>query len=340
MKRQAPEGSTTSGPSRKRARSLAESYKRVGTIAEGQYGVVFRGELREKAAPPTATTSSRWVALKQLKLGDVEEGFPVTALREMAALKSLSHPNVVRLLEVVVGATMDEVFMVLEHHPHDLKGILTAHGADAFTPPQIRSLAFGILSGLAYVHASFLLHRDIKPANLLYGADGRVLLADFGLVRPYGDPPPDVLSPNVVTLWYRAPELFFSPETYGPPVDVWSAGAVLVELLTGSPLANAESESSYIRKLCLILGSPSEDSWPGFASLSNAHAHVLPNQTENYLANRVSDPCGGDQGLIDFISSLLTWDPSARLSANQAALHPALEESLRTPLSDMPVFPK
>ncbi|KNC48937.1 cmgc/cdk/pitslre protein kinase [Thecamonas trahens ATCC 50062] len=291
----------------KRARLLKDLYRKVSTIAEGQYGLVFKAVRKDKAdAAP--------VALKKLKLGNVEEGFPVTALRELAALRSLESPHVVRLLEVVVGETMDEVYMVLEHHPLDLKVILDAHGAGAFTSAQAKLLVWQLFSGLAFLHASWLIHRDIKPANLLYSADGRLVIADFGLVRPFGDPPPAVLTPTVVTLWYRAPELIFGEAAYNTAVDVWSAGAVTVELLTGEPLLRADSETAYVQKMCLLLGAPSDAVWPGFSLLPGGSKYVLPAQRDSYLDDRLPD--GTSLAGRRLISSMLTYDPAARLTAS------------------------
>jgi serine/threonine protein kinase len=88
--------------------------------------------------------------------------------------------------------------------------------------------------GLAFLHENFFIHRDIKPSNLLIATDGVLKLGDFGLCRTYGSPSSYPMTPEVVTRWYRAPELLFGAKIYTPAIDVWSAGCIIAELLTGT----------------------------------------------------------------------------------------------------------
>ena len=145
-----------------------------------------------------------------------------------------------------MGRTPDAVYLVMDYAEHDLKVLLTppasaspsrSHPTPPFRLPAIKRLMHSLLSALAYLHAHFILHRDIKTSNLLYTNTGRLLLADFGLARrfpsPPSPPPSHPLTPTVVTLWYRAPELLLSASTYGPPVDLFSAGCVMAELVRG-----------------------------------------------------------------------------------------------------------
>lgn len=106
-----------------------------------------------------------------------------------------------------------------------------------------KSFFFQILCGIAYCHANLVLHRDLKPCNILVTESGRVKLTDFGLGRTYNVPMPPY-SPGVVTLMYRAPEICLGLPTYTPAVDVWSAGCILAEMLTGRILFNGNHGGS------------------------------------------------------------------------------------------------
>jgi cyclin-dependent kinase 14 len=110
----------------------------------------------------------------------------------------------------------------LERHP----GGLQAH--------NVRLFLFQLLRGLSYVHRRKILHRDLKPQNLLISEVGELKLADFGLARAQSVPS-HTFSSEVVTLWYRPPEVLLGSTQYSSPLDLWGVGCIFVELLTGSP---------------------------------------------------------------------------------------------------------
>lgn len=100
------------------------------------------------------------------------------------------------------------------------------------TEDRVRSFMAQLLRGLAAMHAAEWVHRDLKPANLLVSTDNTLYIADLGMARSMRWP--GRFTPRVVTLWYRAPELLFHDPSAGTPVDVWSAGCVFGELLSGA----------------------------------------------------------------------------------------------------------
>jgi len=166
-----------------------------------------------------------------VKLEKERDGFPLTSVREINILLSLSHPSIVNVSEVVVGSSMDAVFMVMEYADHDLKGVMERRMSQPFSTAEVKCLMMQLLSGVAYLHANWVIHRDLKTSNILYTNRGQLKICDFGLARQYGEP----LKPYtqlVVTLWYRAPELLLGQRKYSTPVDVWSCGCIMAELLT------------------------------------------------------------------------------------------------------------
>jgi len=194
-------------------RSVYDSYERLERLDEGTYGVVWK-------AKDLATQEI--VALKQIKFDSemTKEGFPVTALREINVLLSLSHESIVSVKEMVVGSAFDKVFMVMELMEMDLKEAMKRTGDSPFTQSELKGMLHQILSGMKHVHDKWLLHRDMKTSNILVHHSGRIAICDFGLARTYQDPL-KALTQMVVTLWYRPPELLFGETVYGPSVDMW-----------------------------------------------------------------------------------------------------------------------
>ena len=133
---------------------------------------------------------------------------------------------------------------------HDLK-TLQEDMQEPFLPSEIKTLLLQLTSAVEYLHSNWILHRDLKTSNLLMNNRGQMKVADFGMARYYGDPPPK-LTQLVVTLWYRAPELLLGAEKYGAEVDMWSVGCIFGELLTKEPLLQGKNEVDQLSKACIF----------------------------------------------------------------------------------------
>ena len=133
-------------------------------------------------------------------------------------------------------------------------------------PPVVKSFLFQLVRGIAYCHHLRVLHRDLKPQNLLINKAGELKLADFGLARAFGIPVRSYTS-EVVTLWYRAPDILLGSERYSTPVDVWSIGCIFAEMHNGRPLFPGRSENVQLDLIFQKLGTPREADFPGVTSL-------------------------------------------------------------------------
>jgi cell division cycle 2-like protein len=307
-----------------------EAYQYLNCIDEGTYGVVYRA--RDKS-------SQELVALKKVKLTGEKEGFPITALREISLLQQLNHPGLVKVKEVVVGSTPDKVFIVMEYLEHELKSLLERH---RFSTAETKCLMQQLLRALSYLHDNWVVHRDLKTSNLLLDNRGQLKICDFGLARKFGSP----LRPytqTVVTLHYRAPELLLGVQEYSAAIDMWSAGCILGELVLGQPLFEGQSELEQLDKIFGVVGTPTDESWAGWRSLK--YAANVTKTCSNSLRDKfpkvsfIGSASLSDLG-VDLLESLLRLNPSRRITAAEALLHPWFEE---TPLpqhqSYMPSFP-
>lgn len=133
---------------------------------------------------------------------------------------------------------------------HDLK-TLQEEMHEPFLPSEIKTLLLQLNSAVEYLHDHWILHRDLKTSNILMNNRGEIKIADFGMARYFGDPPPK-MTQLVVTLWYRAPELLLGAENYDRAIDMWSIGCIFGELLTKVPLLQGKNEVDQLTKVCVL----------------------------------------------------------------------------------------
>ncbi|KAK9237922.1 kinase-like domain-containing protein [Lipomyces kononenkoae] len=304
-----------------------ENYERLNHIEEGAYGVVFRGR---------DMSTGEIVALKKLKVDKDQHGFPITSLREIETLMALDHPNIVHLKEIVIGGSLDQIYIVMEFVEHDLK-YLMADMREPFLQSEVKTILHQLLSATAHMHDNWIIHRDLKTSNLLMNTEGMIKVADFGLARYFSDPVAP-MTPLVVTLWYRAPELLLGAKHYSTEVDIWSIGCIFGELLTNKPLIEGKSEINQIMKIFELLGYPDESSWPGFRSLPNAKSIHIPKDRQPKTSLRAKFPYITSAG-VDLLSRLLQFDPKKRITAQEALEHPYFKEDPKPkPPGEFPSF--
>ncbi|PGH28684.1 CMGC/CDK protein kinase [[Emmonsia] crescens] len=314
-----------------------DNFERLNHIEEGSYGLVSRAK---------ELATGEIVALKRLKMENCHDGFPITGLREIQTLLESRHTNVVHLREVVMGNGMDDVYLVMDFLEHDLKTLLDDM-LEPFLPSETKTLLLQIISATEFLHSHWIMHRDLKTSNLLMNNRGEIKLADFGMARYYGDPPPK-LTQLVVTLWYRSPELLLGAEKYGPEIDMWSIGCIFGELLTKEPLFQGKNEVDQLSKIFALTGPPTNQTWPSFRSLPNAKSLRLPasgplptttSDASIPLLSRSKFPYLTTAGLT-LLSHLLALNPASRPDAATCLSHSYFREDPKPKAKEMfPTFP-
>ncbi|RKP00261.1 hypothetical protein CXG81DRAFT_13428, partial [Caulochytrium protostelioides] len=232
-----------------------DKYQKIEKLGEGTYGVVYKAKNKEKNVV---------VALKRIRLENDEEGIPCTAIREISLLKELRHANVIRLDDVVY--TEKKLTLVFEYLDSDLGKVIDAAGPGGIDGPTLKALIYQLICGVAYCHSQRVLHRDLKPQNLLVSKRFELKLGDFGLARAFGVPVRGY-SNDVVTLWYRAPDVLLGSRAYTAAIDLWSVGCIMAEAARGRPLFPGTNVKDQLHQIFKVLGTPTEATWPGMSQL-------------------------------------------------------------------------
>ncbi|XP_065837996.1 cyclin-dependent kinase 1-like [Oscarella lobularis] len=297
-----------------------DNYLKIEKIGEGTYGVVYKGRNRQ---------TGQLVALKKIRLTSEEEGVPSTAIREISLLKELQHPYVVKLEDVLHQES--KLYLVFEFLQYDLKHYLDKlPDLQLVDPMLVKSYTYQILVGILHCHSRRVLHRDLKPQNLLIDKNGVIKLADFGLARAFGIPV-RVYTHEVVTLWYRAPEILLGSQRYSTPMDIWSIGCIMAEMITKKPLFHGDSEIDQLFRIFRTMGTPTEEMWPGVTQLPD-YKPTFPKWTSQPLTKVVPglDPLG-----IDLLQKMLVYNPAKRISAKAAIEHSYFDDLNKSALPHM-----
>ncbi|KKA28359.1 hypothetical protein TD95_000190 [Thielaviopsis punctulata] len=306
-----------------------KKYIKGKRLGEGTYAVVFLGHLR--------SDQSQRVAIKKIKVQkEYTDGLPPDAVREIKFLQELKHPNIISLLSVFSSKDQN-LNLVLEYLPlGDLEMLIRDTHAVRYGAGDIKAWMGMLTRAVWFCHENAVLHRDIKPNNLLISADGEIKLADFGLARAFADPH-QYMTSQVITRWYRPPELLFAVRHYGGSVDVWSVGCVFAELILRAPYLPGDTDIHQLELICRELGTPTEENWPGVSRQREYRAipeEVFPLKPREYFQGRFGTVGGAG---VDLLMKTLTLDPKKRISAKEMLMHEWwFAEPRPTPIQDLP----
>nr|XP_023417694.1 putative sperm motility kinase W [Cavia porcellus] len=178
--------------------------------------------------------------LVAVKVLQKEKLRPTAIIREVSILKDLQHPNIIQLLEVSENSTC--MFLVLEYAcGKDLQRFIKFAETQKLEEEKARLIFRELLEAVQYCHDSGIIHGDLKPANILMDREGHPKLSDFGLAFRFL--PGQEVTACGCTLQYAAPELFLQKKYQGPPLDIWSLGVILFEMVAGvRPFSGTKTE--------------------------------------------------------------------------------------------------
>jgi len=292
-------------------------------IGEGTFGEVYRVSER---------STGKIFAIKKIRIhlgddgfGSPGEGVPTTAIREISVLKECNHPNIIKLhevLHILDRGVPKALYLLFDSLDMDLRRYLRNPKYGKFADRwQLVSVAHQCTSAVEYCHTHRITHRDLKTQNVLIDvASGRIKLADFGLARPFTVP----LKPytrEVVTVWYRSPELLMGQRTYSSQIDIWSLGCIYAELATGDAIFRGDSEIGTLMKIMQVLGTPTDEVWRGVATLANFSKEFPVWRGDDFRSLREEAPALGTDG-INLVRACLHYNPVDRWSASALLEHP------------------
>lgn len=285
---------------------MSESFQKLEKIGEGTYGVVYKA--REKK-------TERIVALKKIRLENENEGIPATTIREILLLKNLKHSTIVELSDVIYNN--NKMYLVFEYVELDLRRYLDKLYDDGQKVDDctVRKLFQQLLTAMEHCHSRNIFHRDLKPQNILINGAGDIKLADFGLGRAAGVPL-RTYTTEVVTLWYRPPELLLGCKYYDASVDIWSAACIMAEIVLMKPFLPGDSEIDQLFKIFKMLGTPSNALWPNVENFPNYKVEFPV-----WKPIDLKEILDANAHFIGLVSRMLEYNPSTRITAREGLRH-------------------
>lgn len=285
-------------------------------IGYGAFGVVWS---------VTDPRSGKRVALKKIPNVFQNLAYCKRVFREITMLSSFRHDNVLCLLDILQPENpgfYQELYVLTELMQSDLHKIIVSR--QPLTIDHIKLFVYQILRGLKYLQSANILHRDIKPGNLLVNSNCILKICDFGLARTWYKEDPTHMTHEVVTQYYRAPELLMGARIYTGAIDVWSVGCIFAELLRRKILFEAPGPMEQLQMIIGLLGTPTEEAMKyGCDGVKNYVARGAPRAPNHKI---LYEPEQSSEEAVDLLLKLLTFDPDKRISVEEALGHSYLEE--------------
>jgi mitogen-activated protein kinase 15 len=290
-------------------------------VGQGAYGVVFK--VIDKK-------TKEQVALKKLFGAFQDEVDSQRTFREVMLLQELNgHDNIIRLLNVIKAENDLDLYLVFDYMEADLFNVIRAN---ILQDIHKKFIIYQILKALKFIHSADIIHRDLKPSNIFINSDCHIKLGDFGLARTLEHNPHmgSIVTEYVATRWYRAPEMILAAQKYGKPIDMWSVGCILYEMLVGTPLLPGKSTKDMIKMMFSVTGFPDRKEYNDIKKelkIQIDYDQLLQEKIKkkkNIL--QTLSKYTHDDVAIDLLLKLLVFNPGKRLTAEEALKHPYVAE--------------
>ena len=307
---------TSTPPSKDKGNSSKGSSSSSSCYYSGTEGDLFKALQR---------STGKFIAIKKARVYPRQEGVPYYMLRELSFLKNLSHPNISQLKNAYLHKDQLYCFFdFIEYTLHEVINPMRSRNCgEALSEKHAKMFTLQILDGIRYCHSRGVLHRNLKPKHLLVKmrdpndlSTACIKICDFALVRSTNIPIRTYTN-EVVTLWYRPPEVLMG-DKYFLPIDVWSIGCIFGEMLLGKPLFPGISEIDQLFQIFSTLGTPSRSEWEGFQELPN-YSFAFPNWKQKNISKVFPKLSANGRHLL---LKTLVMDPRKRISAREAVAHP------------------
>ena len=287
-------------------------------IGQGAYGVVFKAIDKK---------TKEQVALKKLFGAFQDEVDSQRTFREVMLLQELNgHDNIIRLLNVIKAENNLDLYLVFDYMEADLFNVIRAN---ILQDIHKKFIIYQILKALKFIHSADIIHRDLKPSNIFINSDCHIKLGDFGLARTLQYTPHlgTMVTEYVATRWYRAPEMILAGQKYGKPIDMWSVGCILYEMLAGAPLLPGKSTKDMIRMMFSVTGFPDRKEYNEVKKECKIQQIDYDDLLQEKIKKKKTilqmvSAYSHDEVAIDLLLKLLVFNPKKRLTAEEALEHP------------------
>lgn len=311
--------------------SFYGNYLEVDYLGQGTFGKVFsfHGPQGEKYAYKNYNDD----------VGRTPEtSISYTTLREIAILRSISHPNIIGLLDVCLTEFNghDELNLLMEAGQSTLHSFqiwrkewpLKLHHVQAWYDTNL-SFTRQLIGAVHFLHQHFIWHRDLKPANILLFNNKILRICDFGSAKtnaiPGGQP-----TPNMQTVCWRAPEIILMGEIYDNKIDVFALGVIIAELYINSTVFNVREEKDLLLRQLTILGGIDSQNWPSIKEIIKQRVGFDPQSVTddwNRVFHGPNVPTPVPDDIKDLVRRMTIANPQKRASIEEAAQMPAVQLS-------------
>lgn len=292
---------------------ILKKYEIQTQLGQGAYGIVWRAVERKH---------NRIVALKKIYDAFQNSTDAQRTFREIMFLHRLHHPNIIKLLHVHRAYNDRDIYLVFEYMETDLHVVIRANILEDI---HKQFIIYQLLKTMKYLHSAEILHRDMKPSNLLVNSDCTMKVADFGLARSilsleHEQASRPVLTDYIATRWYRPPEILLGSTRYTKGVDMWSVGCILGELILGKPIFPGRSTTNQLELIISVTGRPTPTD---IAATNSQFAEAMLRDIRSVHPRTFAEllPTASPDAL-DLIHKLMCFNPTHRLTAEQALDHP------------------